>query len=244
MIGGRFGPVPDEPGREDSGAQDSAPPAAPAAAASGGVTSARDLRVSDAEREHVVGLLQRATGAGLLDLDEFTRRVDAALAARTRGELNVVLLDLPGVTHPERPAQLPVHRAPARPVAQQPASTDTGSGSEVRNMLSSVRRSGEWDVPARLVVRTTLGSTELDFTSARIPHEVVEIDMDVVAGSVEMRVPDGSRIDRTSLTVTLGSVEDRSRPGPDGVVFRLSGAVRAGSVEIKPPKRSGWWRRS
>jgi hypothetical protein len=222
VIGGRFDTVADDP--------------------TSALHSARNLRVSDAEREHVVGLLQRATGVGLLDLDEFTRRVDTALAARTRGELNVVLLDLPGMTHPDRPAQVPVHRAPAHPVTPRPIA-DTGSGSEVRSMLSSVSRTGEWDVPGRLVVRTALGSTELDFTSARIPHEVVEIDMDVVAGSVEMRVPDGARVDRTHLQVTLGSVEDKSRPGPTGVLFRLTGAVRAGSVEIKPPKRQRWWRR-
>jgi hypothetical protein len=206
--------------------------------------SPRNLRVSDAEREHVVALLQRATGSGLLDLDEFTRRVDAALAARTRAELNVVLLDLPGVTHPDRPAHMPLHPAPARPAAPPTATADPGNGGEVRSMLGSVSRTGEWDVPERLVVRATLGSTELDFTSARIPHPVVEIALDVVAGSVEMRVPDGSRVDRTALALTMGHVEDRSRSGPTGVLFRLTGAVRAGSVEIKPPKRTGWWRRS
>jgi len=57
----------------------------------------RDLRVSDAEREHVASLLHRALERGLLDLAEFSTRVDAAMAARTRGELNAVLVDLPGV---------------------------------------------------------------------------------------------------------------------------------------------------
>ncbi|MFC7618392.1 DUF1707 domain-containing protein [Actinokineospora soli] len=30
-------------------------------------------------------MLQKAIGRGLLDLDEFTRRTDVALASRTRG---------------------------------------------------------------------------------------------------------------------------------------------------------------
>lgn len=59
--------------------------------------AARDLRVSDDERAHVINLLQRATGRGLLDLDEFNRRSAAAIAARTRGDLNGLLLDLPGL---------------------------------------------------------------------------------------------------------------------------------------------------
>jgi hypothetical protein len=199
--------------------------------------------VSDAEREHVVQLLQRATGAGLLDLDEFTRRVDAALAARTRGELNVVLLDLPGMTHPERPAgSMRQHRSPARP---QPA-TDaviTSGCTELRNVLGSLSRRGEWDVPARLVVRTKVGSTELDFTKARIPHDVVEIELDVVAGSVELRVPLAAQVEHHEVESVLSSIEDsrRDRNGHvDGPVFRLTGSVRAGSVEIRSPKRR-WW---
>ncbi|HYH28795.1 MAG TPA: DUF1707 domain-containing protein [Pseudonocardia sp.] len=209
--------------------------------------AARHLRVSDAEREHVVGLLQRATGSGLLDLDEFTHRVDSALAARTRGELNAVLLDLPGLTHPERPAQVPM---PARPPAQSartPVTTTAGTGDEVRSTLGSVTRRGAWDVPAHLVVRSTLGSAELDFTEAHIPHEVVEIELDVVAGSVEMRLPAGARVDVTDLRATLSSVEDRVRAGADaggGPTFRFSGSVRAGSVEIRGPRKSRWWRRS
>ncbi|MGY2063205.1 DUF1707 SHOCT-like domain-containing protein, partial [Nocardia gipuzkoensis] len=57
----------------------------------------RELRVSDIEREHVGALLQRAVGLGMLSLGEFTERMDTALAAKTRGELNAVLVDLPGI---------------------------------------------------------------------------------------------------------------------------------------------------
>jgi hypothetical protein len=209
-------------------------------------TTARYLRVSDAEREHVIGLLQRATGTGLLDLDEFTRRVDTALAARNRGELNVVLLDLPGLTHPDRPAQVPV---PARPPVDRPAHAvaEAGTGDEVRSMLGSVSRKGAWDVPAHLTVHIALGSAELDFTEARIPHEVVEIELDVVAGSVELRLPAGARVEHGALQTALSSIENRLRGRPDappGPLFRLVGSVRAGSVEIRPPKRARWWRRA
>ncbi len=44
-----------------------------------------------------VPLLQRAVGQGMLSLGEFTERMDTALAAKTRGELNAVLVDLPGM---------------------------------------------------------------------------------------------------------------------------------------------------
>ena len=66
-------------------------------AATAGPVGDRELRVSDAEREHVGQLLQRAVGLGMLSLGEFTERMDTALAAKTRGELNAVLVDLPGM---------------------------------------------------------------------------------------------------------------------------------------------------
>jgi hypothetical protein len=59
--------------------------------------TARDLRVSDAEREHVAGVLHKALARQLIDLDGFAERIAAALAARTRAELNAVVVDLPGV---------------------------------------------------------------------------------------------------------------------------------------------------
>lgn len=57
----------------------------------------RALRVSDAEREHVANLLHKALARGLIDLDGFATRVGPALEARTRAELNAVVIDLPGV---------------------------------------------------------------------------------------------------------------------------------------------------
>jgi hypothetical protein len=53
------------------------------------------LRVSDAERAVVQERLRRAVGDGQLDLHEFDTRVQAAWAARTRGELVRVTADLP-----------------------------------------------------------------------------------------------------------------------------------------------------
>lgn len=205
---------------------------------------ARSLRVSDAEREHVVGLLQRATGAGMIDLDEFTKRVDAALAARTRAELNIVLIDLPRMTHPDLPSAPPgLRRTPQRAVAAPVP--DTG-GAVVSSMLGGVTRRGAWDVPARLVVRAKMGSAALDFTEARIPHDVVEIELDVVAGSVELRMPLGARVELDRVQAVLSSIDDRTGGAPTagspvGPTFVLRGAVRAGSLEIRPPRRTRWW---
>ncbi|MFC0042112.1 DUF1707 and DUF4870 domain-containing protein [Actinomadura rayongensis] len=60
----------------------------------GGVEDVGRLRVSDAERDAVVGRLQDAYAEGRLDHDEFDLRAHLAMTAKTRGELETVLVDL------------------------------------------------------------------------------------------------------------------------------------------------------
>jgi hypothetical protein len=202
---------------------------------------ARDLRVSDGERHHVVSLLEKATGRGLIDLDEFTTRVDTALAARTRAELNAVLVDLPGLVHPEGRVHpsAPAHRAARRPA------TSGGTGPVLTAELGSVTRKGSWEVPAHLRISVALGSADLDFTEAEIPHPVVEIDLGVTAGSVELRLPENARLQRDEVHVVLGSIEEKRRGGDgSGPLFVIRGQVRAGSLEIKGPRKRLFGRRS
>ena len=53
------------------------------------------LRASDADREAVTERLRRAAGEGRLEPDELEERLHMALRARTYGELDRVLADLP-----------------------------------------------------------------------------------------------------------------------------------------------------
>jgi len=66
--------------------------------------STRDpgMRTSEEERDRVVDLLRRHAGEGRLDLDELEQRVEAALGARTRGELEGLLADLPDLDRTSR----------------------------------------------------------------------------------------------------------------------------------------------
>jgi hypothetical protein len=53
------------------------------------------LRASQAERERVVERLRVHAGEGRIDLPELEQRIEAAYAAKTRGELAELLADLP-----------------------------------------------------------------------------------------------------------------------------------------------------
>ena len=54
------------------------------------------VRASDADRERVADRLRDHAGAGRLTPDELGERLDVVYAARTVGELDTVLADLPG----------------------------------------------------------------------------------------------------------------------------------------------------
>ena len=54
------------------------------------------LRAGDADREAVTERLRQAAAEGRLEPDELEDRVHTALRARTYGELDLVLVDLPG----------------------------------------------------------------------------------------------------------------------------------------------------
>ena len=57
--------------------------------------SAPELRIADADRDRTVEHLRAAAAEGRLDPDELEERVSNALSARTQGDLDAVLRDLP-----------------------------------------------------------------------------------------------------------------------------------------------------
>lgn len=205
---------------------------------------ARNLRVSDAEREHVGELLQKAVGQGMLSLGEFTERMDTALAAKTRGELNAVLADLPGITlisDYEPPAyptatgkpgyQYPpqgypqVHyaqpQAAAYPQTHQPQSGVPASGpygaanaAVIRGRMSSVTRNGAWIVPPAVVIDTRMSSVTIDFTRAVMQTQIVHITVDDYASSISLIVPEEATVDMNDVEAIGGSASNKVRTGP------------------------------
>jgi Domain of unknown function (DUF1707) len=70
----------------------------------GNRTAPADLRVSDAERDAVAEELARHHQEGRLDATEFDERVGRAVGARTQGDLDPLLADLPPRPPEPRPA--------------------------------------------------------------------------------------------------------------------------------------------
>ncbi|WP_072688973.1 DUF1707 SHOCT-like domain-containing protein [Rhodococcus marinonascens] len=204
---------------------------------------ARNLRVSDAEREHVGELLQRAVGQGMLSLGEFTERMDTALAAKTRGELNAVLADLPGIAivsefartpYPVPPYPDPQQVArPAPPNAYLPQAPMAGG--VIQGRLSTISRTGRWSVAPVLQVNTKLSTVSLDFTRAVMATQVVHVAIDDYGSTITLVVPEEATVDLAGVETIGGMVSNKVRTGPPigplHVVAR--GKLRFGSVTAR-----------
>ncbi|MGW4637750.1 DUF1707 SHOCT-like domain-containing protein [Sphaerisporangium sp. NPDC004334] len=182
------------------------------------------MRMSDADRERVVERLQAAVGEGRLTGEEFEQRLNGLLAARTFGEVEPLLADLPGA----------------------PLTMPTRERAELRTTAASLKRHGRWMVARRLLVTAKAGSVKLDFTDAVISHPVVEIDLDVIAGSTTLVLPRGATVDIEDVEMMAGSAKvSKVSPSPvpgDGLHFVVRGKQRFGGLVVRTQRRFGPWK--
>jgi hypothetical protein len=187
----------------------------------------RELRASYEDRDQVAEELRVAAGDGRLTADELDQRLEAALTARTYGELAALTADLPGVAGV----------GPAVPVVRprQAARIDVGS--------ASLKREGQWEVPQKLDVQIGSGTVVLDLTRTTVPHSRIEIDAEVRSGSLKIVTQPGVAVDATDVTIRSGSVKVRSWPGPPPPVtllIHVTGSVTSGNIIARPPRRTLW----
>ncbi|WP_454789561.1 DUF1707 SHOCT-like domain-containing protein [Mycolicibacterium lutetiense] len=178
-----------------------------------------DLRVSDADRNGTMRRLHNAVALGLIDIAEFEERSAMVSQARLHADLDALVGDLPG------------------PGAIVTTATDRV---ELRGVLGSLKRQGEWTVPTRLALVRRMGSVELDLTRARFAGPIVVIELDMKFGSLEIRLPEAASASIDDVEVIVGSADDHRRDAPaDGTPhIVLTGKVVCGSVDIRGPRRN------
>lgn len=178
--------------------------------------------MSDADRDGVIARLNSAAAEGRLTLSEFEERVDGVLKARTFGEVEPFVMDLPA--------------APA-------ASTDVVV---LRSHAGSIKRKGRWTVPRRLVVQAKAGSVKLDLRHAIIPSGAVQIELKTQAGSTVIVLPPGATANIDGVTASAGSARSAvpSTPRPDAHAPHVvvAGSTAAGSLKVRYERRFWRWR--
>jgi hypothetical protein len=128
-----------------------------------------------------------------------------------------------------------------------PVSAPAPEHAELRTTAASLKRQGRWVVARRLQVSAKAGSVKLDFTDALIAHRVVDIDLNVTAGSTTIVVPRGASVDIDNVEMVAGSarvrggVPNTAFPGHEQH-FVVHGKQRAGSLVVRYQRRFLRWR--
>jgi len=185
------------------------------------VTDQPGLRISDADRERAAQRLHTALSEGRITLSELEERLAVVYAARYEADLRPPLADLPAET----------------PVAVTPA----GPPLVLKAGMSTIKRTGPWRVPPRIRVLSSMGSVLLDFCEAENPHPVVEIELELGAGSAKLLVPDDATANVDDLVPGMGSVHSSvpSTPHPGHPHFVVHGRTAVGSVRVRRRFRLG-----
>ncbi len=176
------------------------------------------MRISDADRNGTLRRLHNAVALGLIDIEEFEERSAAVSRARLHSDLDSLVGDLPG------------------PGAIVTTATDRV---ELRGVLGSLKRQGEWIVPTRLALHRRMGSVDLDLTKARFAGPMVVVELDLKFGGLDLRLPDGASASIDDVEVVVGSANDHRKDAPaEGTPHVvLTGKVVCGSVDIRGPRK-------
>jgi Domain of unknown function (DUF1707)/Cell wall-active antibiotics response 4TMS YvqF len=195
------------------------------------VTDELDLRVSDTQRERVAVALREHCAEGRLTLEELAERLDEAYRARTAGELETVLRELPAAA-PPRPRRSPKRFTIA--------------------IFSGVERRGRWRVPRRSFVLTLFGGSDLDLRHAEIDSDAVTIWVFDIFGGADVYVPEGVEVDVGGFAL-FGGIDEHGAdmpPRPGSPLVRVRGLTLFGGTDVwrVPPGAAAnareLWRRS
>lgn len=129
------------------------------------------VRASDADREATVTRLQSAVGEGRIDLEEFGERADAAYAAVTRDQLELLVADLPA--HPALPVEI-VGRRPQEEVSSVFGDIVLAVGTAPPRRASSV-----------------FGDVRIDLRGLRTHEDRLDLHLGSVFGDIDVIVAEG-----------------------------------------------------
>jgi uncharacterized protein DUF1707/cell wall-active antibiotic response 4TMS protein YvqF len=171
-----------------------------------------EKRASDAEREHVVGLLRDASSEGRLTLEELADRTALAYTARSHAELVPLTADLPAVQPASR-------RKPVRWMGA---------------VIGEVRRTGRWRIRDRTRVVMGIGDCHLDLRTAELDGDEITVTISQLIGDTTIVVPRHVDVELSGFFLigdkSLAGSEEELPPAAPRVHVRAFG--RIGDVKV------------
>jgi hypothetical protein len=178
------------------------------------VTHDPALRASDADRDQVAALLNEAYASGRLTSPEHADRLEATYQARTMGELEPLIVDLPKVRS----------STAAAPIATEQT---------VNAVFSKVVKRGRWIASRHTRLSATYGALIVDLSEAVLPGREITLSISAFAAKLIIRVPPNAQvIDEVGAMFAKRQVSGDNTPDGDGPVIRVTGRVTFGKVVV------------
>lgn len=195
-------------------------------------TAEADVRASDADRDRVADILRDALAEGRLDAQEHSERLDSVYAAKTMGELEPLVRDLPAVAG--RPAEHP--RRDPQPAANVTSYSSVATTDHAVAVFGGATRKGRWRVAAKTNAFALFGGVDIDLTQATFEHREIVINATAIFGGVDIKVPENVSL-RGHGAGIFGGFEVRPHDAdPDAPVVIVRGAAIFGGVDAKPKR--------
>jgi Domain of unknown function (DUF1707)/Cell wall-active antibiotics response 4TMS YvqF len=183
------------------------------------------LRASDTERQSIADRLNAAVGEGRLTLEEFSDRVGSAYAARTHGELETLVADLPAPAGPAATAGRSPVMVDAEVVPPAPLDIKVGA----------IKRLGRWRLKKDNALGVAVGPIKLDLRGADLAAREITVSARTVVGAIKVWVPRGVRVEVEGTTAigTRTVVESNLPPEMDVPTIRLRLDTWMGTVKVE-----------
>jgi hypothetical protein len=183
------------------------------------------VRVSDADRDQVAGVLREALALGRINADELEERLSRAYAAQTFGDLEPLTSDLP-----DEAAAVPV-----------PGGFQVGRAPRFKFSLAIMggsSRGGNWVVPKRYLAFAIMGGVKIDLRDAAFAERAADIHAIAIMGGVTIIVPEGLPVEVSGLGLMGGVDSSVNGPGvPGAPLVRVSGLALMGGIGAKRRRR-------
>ena len=168
-------------------------------------------------------MLSEALADGRLTKEEHSERSEAALTARTLGELAGLTADL---AMPDR----------------QPLRLDGGQA--IAALFTTAERYGRWVVPGSLTCSAVFGEAVIDLREALLQDRHVVISVYALCGRIRLIVPAGVEVVMNGnqlLGRQRGATTRRVPTSSDVPVIEIRGYLAASEVLARTPPRPRRW---
>jgi Domain of unknown function (DUF1707) len=191
--------------------------------------SGNSLRVSDAERDVTLKVLNEHAAVGRLSLDELEERSGKAMVAKTRGELAMLTSDLPadgGAPQPVR-ASGPRSDAQRKPVRW------------LIGIISGGHHRGRFRGVGTINAIRVISGDDIDLRDVELADGELRLNTYSLISGGDLYVPDGVEVDMGGFSLIGGDKvrgAERSSPGAPVIRIRAFSLIGGATIYRVPPQ--------